>query len=368
MARLPFPVIRLRAVVVSVSLLLFLLRLSPVASVAWKSQRSQATPTTPRSSCNLGPRSAKPKAPLAATFGAIAARAPSTAPSPLTAKQSKTTTTTTTPSNVTKRLSKPKIVTLTALVVSVSYLVYSHRQQLFDKHFLQDKTLELLQGANDNQFGIVYYILGMAAWETIGLSTIPVETAAGIAFGLKRAIVASLTGKLLGATIAFGLGRYVLQHWVRRQLATNDNFQLIEASVAHKPLGTAILLKYSCFPEFVKNFGAALLQPIPFWGFLVATTIHGGPFTCLWSWLGDDTARRLQSPDLPANRALQTTLVVAMAVGLVLSPAAMAFWIQDLRKEYNNTTTHTHTTTTHPPPPPAASIPKTATRIRNTKV
>lgn len=226
---------------------------------------------------------------------------------------------------------------LTALGLSASYLVYTHRQKLFDKEFLQTKTLELLEGvsADDNQYGIIYYILGMAAWETIGLSTIPVETAAGMAFGWKRSLVASTCGKLLGAATAFLLGRHVLQHWVRQKLETNDNFQLIEASVAHNPIRTAILLKYSCFPEFVKNFGTSLLKPVPLWGFLLATLVHGGPFTALWSWLGDDAALRLTTPDLPANRALQATLMIAMTVGLVLSPAAMAWWFRDLRNQYN---------------------------------
>ena len=241
-----------------------------------------------------------------------------------------------------------KAAILTVLGGLASYLIYTHRHQLFDKQFLQDKTLELLQGANDNRLGILYYSLGMAAWETIGLSTIPVETAAGMAFGWKRAVLASTVGKQLGAGTAFLLGRHVLHRWVRTQLDTNDNFRLIEASVAHKPLLTAILLKYSCFPEFVKNFGSSLLNPIPFWGFLLATLVHGGPFTCLWSWLGDDAALRLKDPDLAPNRALQSTLFVAMTVGLLLSPAAMAWWFRDLRKEYAATTTATtRTSATH---------------------
>jgi uncharacterized membrane protein YdjX (TVP38/TMEM64 family) len=238
---------------------------------------------------------------------------------------------------------------LTLFGLSTSYFVYTHRHQLFDKQFLQDKTLELLHDANQSPLGIFYYSLGMAAWETIGLSTIPVETAAGMAFGWKRAIVASTAGKLLGAGTAFLLGRHVLHHWVRTQLETNDNFRLIEASVATKPIRTAILLKYSCFPEFVKNFGTSLLKPIPLWGFLLATLVHGGPFTCLWSWLGADTASRLKNPDLPPDRALQSTMFAAMTVGLLLSPAAMAWWFRDLRKQYATTKTTmmpaTHATT-----------------------
>ncbi|KAI2497824.1 hypothetical protein MHU86_16658 [Fragilaria crotonensis] len=246
-------------------------------------------------------------------------------------------------SGATGNIKKASILTLLGL--SASYLIYTHRHQLFDKQFLQDKTLELLQDANNSPLGIFYYSLGMAAWETIGLSTIPIETAAGMAFGWKRAILASTAGKLVGAGTAFLLGRHVLHHWVRTQLETNDNFRLIEASVANKPLVTAILLKYSCFPEFVKNFGTSLLKPIPLWGFLLATLVHGGPFTCLWSWLGDDTAARLNYPDLPPNRALQSTMVVAMTVGLLLSPAAMAWWIRDLRKQHATTTMTTTSST-----------------------
>lgn len=225
----------------------------------------------------------------------------------------------------------------TALWISTAsittYILYTHRHALFDRQRLQDTTLKYLTAMNDNPRGLLYYMCGLAVWEALGLSTIPVETAAGMAFGLQRSIIASLTGKMSGAILAFLLGRHVLQSWVRMKLRENSHFQLIEASVNKAPTKTAVLLKYSCFPEFVKNYGTALLEPIPILTFIFATLIHGGPFTCLWSWLGHDATLRLVTPELPANRSLQLTVVIAMTVGIVASPIAMAWWIQSLRVE-----------------------------------
>jgi uncharacterized membrane protein YdjX (TVP38/TMEM64 family) len=215
----------------------------------------------------------------------------------------------------------------------VTFLLVKYRHQLFDRQFLQDTTLKYLTAMNENPRGLLYYILGLAAWEAIGLPTIPIETAAGMAFGKNRAILASTCGKMSGAATAFLLGRHILQRWVRAKLQQNAQFQLIESSVEHSPTKTAILLKYSVFPEFIKNYGTALLNPIPLTTFLFATLVHGGPFTCLWSWLGDDTSLHLANPDLPPNRAVQVTVVVAMTVGVILSPIAMGWWIASLRKE-----------------------------------
>jgi uncharacterized membrane protein YdjX (TVP38/TMEM64 family) len=258
-----------------------------------------------------------------------------------------TTTTTTDESNVqndqslqqkSTKASKIRTTLLSLAVgIPIAFLAYQNRHQLFNKQYLQDKVLHTLQQLHSDQDpwrGILYYILGMTIWEALGLSTIPVETAAGMAFGsLPRSIVASLTGKILGASTAFCVGRYVLQRHVRNYLKHNTQFQLLEQSLASQPFITAMVMKYSCIPELFKNCGSSLLLPISFPTFVAVTFLHGGTFTCVWSWLGHDTALRLLDATLPPNRALQLTMAIVMTLGMLASPIVMAWFFRDLQQK-----------------------------------
>ncbi len=221
--------------------------------------------------------------------------------------------------------------------IAVSVLGFQHRQAmaaLFNKKKLQDTTLHLLEQIEKKGWrGVATYIVGLALWEFAGFSTIPVETAAGMAFGWERGLAASGAGKMLGAVAAFSLGRSVLADWVRSRLGDNSILQLIDGSVAAHPLKVSFLLKYSCFPEMIKNFGSATLKPIRLWMFILATAVHGWSFTMLWTYLGLDTAKRLKNEAMPPDRVLHAALVAAMLVGIVISPLLMAWWVRDMRNQ-----------------------------------
>jgi uncharacterized membrane protein YdjX (TVP38/TMEM64 family) len=91
----------------------------------------------------------------------------------------------------------------------MSYVLWESRARwlgLFDKKKLLDKTLEILNRLDQQPKAVSYtiYMLGMAVWETLGLSTIPIEMASGMVFGWPG-FVLSAVGKLLGAILAFCL-------------------------------------------------------------------------------------------------------------------------------------------------------------------
>jgi uncharacterized membrane protein YdjX (TVP38/TMEM64 family) len=224
----------------------------------------------------------------------------------------------------------------TALSIFLVYAVYQNRELLMNKERVQEETLKLLHRLNDGSGhpgrSLAMYSVGMALWELCSLSTIPVETAAGMVFGW-RAAPFSVLGKLMGAGTAFALGRTWLNRWATDRLAHNSVWKLVTTSRRFSPWSTAFLMKYSCFPEFVKNFGSSFLAVSPF-QFAVATLIHGGSFTLLWTWWGVETTLRLQSPaDHVASVGLKIALVVAGFVGVVATPAVMTWWISSLRQE-----------------------------------
>jgi hypothetical protein len=121
----------------------------------------------------------------------------------------------------------------------------------FDKEKLQAYVLGALRSLQDDlpkAYSCSLYVIGMALWETLGLSTIPVETAAGMVFGWTGALLSGL-GKLLGACLAFWLGKTALRDFVQRKLGDNSFLKLVKSSTTDNPPLVACLIKFSCFPE-----------------------------------------------------------------------------------------------------------------------
>ena len=169
----------------------------------------------------------------------------------------------------------PKVVAVSLVSLFFVYLLYDKRSAwlpFFNKDKIQQSTLRLLENLQPNDDDddthfynnpLLLYTTGMMLWEAVGLSTIPVETAAGMAFGWKAARY-SLAGKLLGAFLAFAVGRFVLAGSSSRLLANNPTFQQLVCAEKndtkrrttkshHPPLLTAFLIKFSVFPETIKN-------------------------------------------------------------------------------------------------------------------
>jgi uncharacterized membrane protein YdjX (TVP38/TMEM64 family) len=213
---------------------------------------------------------------------------------------------------------------------------------LFNKEKLQASVVQSLEDLNS--FPYLYsrslYTIVMALWESLGMSTIPVETAAAMVFGWS-AFFWSGIGKLLGACLAFGLGRGALSSVVEKKLSSNTFLKLVQTSTEENPLLVVILIKLSCFPETVKNFGSSMLKPIRWWMFVAGTAVHGGTFTALWTYLGVDTAARLKDTEglLPPDQRLKILLTLALINGCVVSPLSMFYWMQTLKKKQKLTTT-----------------------------
>lgn len=238
----------------------------------------------------------------------------------------------------------PTTASLALATLAAGALAFRYRGVLFNKEHIQGEALRILRSLRPDDYEatgpisrsslriLVVYACGMALWEMVGLSTIPVETAAGMVFGWNI-FYASLAGKLLGAVSAFALGRGLLQSWARSKLQSNNMFELLSSpNSVHSPRATAFLMKFSCFPEFVKNFGSSLL-PIDMSMFATATLLHGGFFTLLWTWWGIETAQQLEDSSLSMSLGLRITLILAGIVGVVVSPLLMAWWIRDLNRQ-----------------------------------
>jgi uncharacterized membrane protein YdjX (TVP38/TMEM64 family) len=138
--------------------------------------------------------------------------------------------------------------------------------------------------------GLILYATILCVWTiTVGITT-PVETAAGFAFGAKRAILANAIGTIGGALIAFLLGRFIVYDAVQEKMNDNEIMTLVGESVTERPLLVALMVRLSPLPEPVKNLGMSVLD-IKTRFFALSVLLHGLPFTCLWSCMGAEMAR-----------------------------------------------------------------------------
>jgi hypothetical protein len=284
------------------------------------------------------------------------------------------------------RVSATKLATVTIATLAGMWSVYywvttpvSDRPMwlalLTDKKLLQSKTVDLLRQfqppplALGSTFSLReyvlhyfwrhkggwYYMLGiMAVAEALGLSTIPIETAAGMIFGWN-AMIFSLSGKLLGALTAFLVSRHLLSAQLKRKflpdaspsapprapppvwatvLLQDEKDKSSKQSSPFTPWQIAFFFKCSVFPEFVKNVGPALIPSVSYKMLLTTTTVHGGFFTLLWTWWGVMTSASSTGAGAAATVSplLQGVTAVAMTVGLVGSPILTSYFLNTLRK------------------------------------
>eukprot|EP01083_Nonionella_stella_P215567 775721_1 len=162
---------------------------------------------------------------------------------------------------------------------------------------------------------------------TIGATT-PMETAAGMAFPLQKAIPLSAIGKITGAFCQYALAKYLFSDYARKKMKNNEWMDKINGSFKSHPYRVALIWRFSPLPEFVKNIGPALVPTLRTKYQILAILTHGLPFTVLWSCMGSEAARVARGGQ--ASLLLKRTVAVITWVGLVVSPTLFGLWVKGL--------------------------------------
>jgi uncharacterized membrane protein YdjX (TVP38/TMEM64 family) len=83
----------------------------------------------------------------------------------------------------------------------------------------------------------------------------------GVVFGLLFGSIYVFAGAVLGATLAFLTGRYLLRNWVANRIEGRDNVKAIDAAIAHEGLKIVILTRLSpVFPFTLLNYVLSITQ------------------------------------------------------------------------------------------------------------
>lgn len=215
---------------------------------------------------------------------------------------------------------------------------------LMDRKRMQHIVLNILEGLNnDNSLANpkLIYSGGVAIWTALGLSPIPLETAAGMVFGW-RGFLFSAMGKLVGSALAFSAGRHS-RDWVQQKLDRSSDSEVASEKKPglallrynrQTPLQTALLMKFSLFPDFIRDLGTAVLFPeVRLPEFLTATIAHAAPFSFVWTAVGVKAAAEMNGVVAGPKWVYRFCfLPVFLAVG-AMPPVLMGWWVRALRKE-----------------------------------
>ena len=198
---------------------------------------------------------------------------------------------------------------------------------------LLDKLTEINERGGPRELAL--YVVFLSLWAACGLTTIPVESSAGMAFGWRNGLVLNAAGKMTGSLLAYGIGRIFLEETVVSKLNDNEVFGLVDKAVAKRPYRTSVLVRFFPFPELAKNLALAILPPVQVGVFLAATFTHTFPFTLLWTWLGCDTVAHMRDDTLTPSKVLAAVLVAVTAFGVFGSPALAALFVRSMKLEHD---------------------------------
>lgn len=194
---------------------------------------------------------------------------------------------------------------------------------------LKDGLVAILDGfASSGTKGMVVYTLLFTLWTmTVGMTT-PMETAAGMAFPIQKAIPLSAIGKMGGAFFQYALAKYLFSDFARKKMEGNEWMDKINGSFRSHPYRVALIWRFSPLPEFMKNIGPSLVPTLRTRYQILAIITHGLPFTVLWSFMGAEAAAVARGGQ--ASVFLKRMVAVISWLGLVVSPSMFGWWIKGL--------------------------------------
>ncbi len=172
------------------------------------------------------------------------------------------------------------VIGLVAVVVVVGAILLLPRPA---SEYLQDG-VELAQGAGVRGalvFGVIYAALVVALVPGSVLTL-----AAGYLYGPVWGTVLISPASVLGASLAFLVGRFLARDWISKKLADNERFQRVDAAIGSSGFKLIALLRLSpVFPFSLSNYALGLTR-VRFRDYVLASWLGMLPGTFMYVYLG----------------------------------------------------------------------------------
>lgn len=182
---------------------------------------------------------------------------------------------------------------------------------------------------------ILLYIVATVAFLPGSIVTL----GAGVVFGVIKGSILVFVGAMIGATLAFIIGRYLARDWVAKRIAGNDKFQAIDNAIAREGLKIIFLIRLSpAFPFNLLNYALGLTQVTLKDYVLGSTGILPG--TIMYVYLGSlaGNLAMIGAADSPTNATVQWAIRI---IGFIATVAVTVYVTRiartALNKEVGNT-------------------------------
>jgi uncharacterized membrane protein YdjX (TVP38/TMEM64 family) len=197
---------------------------------------------------------------------------------------------------------------LLVLLYGVSFLPLGEHLEAFEEYLSDHKAMGFVI------LMVVYLVVSLLAGPIL-----PLQLAAGFAFGLVWGFVAVMIGNGLGALTSFFVGRHMARDCIKRRLNRWPKFQAIDGAIAQKGFQVVLLFRLNpIFPFGIQNYFFSI-TPVKLRSFISASLIGSIPGTLLYVYVGsigrDILGRAAYSP-------IQWALLAAGLIG-----SALGVWI-----------------------------------------
>lgn len=134
--------------------------------------------------------------------------------------------------------------------------------------------------------GVVVFIGAYALATVLFLPGWIFTVAAGLIYGVLGGAAVALTGAVIGATLAFLCGRYLVREHVESATKTNKKFAAIDEAIGKQGWKIVGLLRLSPVVPFNLSNYFYGVTAVGFWPYLLASAIGMLPGTLLYAYLG----------------------------------------------------------------------------------
>ncbi len=160
-----------------------------------------------------------------------------------------------------------------------------------------------------------------ASWLTLG---------AGYAFGTVAGAVCAISGALVGASLAFVLGRTLAREMIERRIADSRRFAALDHGIAREGFRIVLLVRLSPVLPFGPLNYALGITKVSFRDFFLASLVGMIPGSLMYAYLGWATQNiaAMATGEAPKSAAQWTLL----AVGLLATVAIIVLLTRVARR------------------------------------
>ena len=135
-------------------------------------------------------------------------------------------------------------------------------------------------------WGSIFFVLLYVLTTVCFLPGFILTVGAGILFGVVRGSVLVSVSSILGASLAFLLGRGLARDWVSRKIQGNKTFEAIDRSVAKEGWKIVGIIRLSpIFPFNLLNYAFGLTQ-VSLKAYFLASWVGMMPGTVMYVYIG----------------------------------------------------------------------------------